>query len=114
MEITGRITRDTSISTTKSDKQVVYFNITLNEVLSDQRRRKERDYRACALLYWTIPAAAVILTKGTSVQVFGKISTQRWRDSEGSLKASLQFHISNITMLGEGSRTGPHRPADGG
>ncbi|WP_158547858.1 single-stranded DNA-binding protein [Dyadobacter luteus] len=104
MEITGRITQDASTFTTKSDKQVVNFNIAVNERYQTKAGEKKEitEYIRCS--YWIAPAVAAVLTKGTIVQLFGRISTQAWQDSDGNPKASLQFHTSNIKILGGGSR----------
>jgi single-strand DNA-binding protein len=109
MEITGRITADASIFTTKSDKQVVNFNIALNERYhsKDGEKKEITEYVRCS--YWITSAVAAVLTKGTLVQLFGRISTQTWQDADGNPKASLQFHTSNIKILGGGSRAGLQR-----
>lgn len=109
MEITGRITQDASIFTTKSDKQVVNFNIALNERYQTKGGEKKEITEFVRCSYWITPAVAAVLTKGTLVQLFGRISTQAWQDADGNPKASLQFHTSNIKILGGGNRAGSHR-----
>jgi single-strand DNA-binding protein len=104
MEITGRITADAVVSTTKSDKQVVNFNIAINDRYQTKsgEKREITEFVRCA--YWIGTGIAKVLTKGTLVQVFGRISTQAWQGSDGEPKASLQFHTSNIKILGGGKR----------
>ena len=104
MEITGRITADAVVSTTKSDKQVVNFNIAINDRYQTKsgEKRDVTEFVRCS--YWIGSGVAKVLTKGTLVQISGRISAQAWQGSDGEPKASLQFHTSNIKILGGGKR----------
>lgn len=104
MEITGRLTADAIISTTKSAKQVVNFSIAVN----DRYRTKAgevttlTEYFRCA--YWISTNVAKVLTKGTIVALNGRASADAWVGSDGKAKAALNFHTSGIKILGGGSK----------
>jgi len=104
MEITGRITADAVVATTKSDRQVVNFNIAINDRYQTKSgdKRDITEFVRCS--YWIGSGVAKVLTKGTLVQISGRISAQAWQGSDGEPKASLQFHTSNIKILGGGKR----------
>ena len=104
MEITGRITADAVVSITKSDKQVVNFNIAINDRYQTKsgEKRDVTEFVRCS--YWIGSGVAKVLTKGTLVQISGRISAQAWQGSDGEPKASLQFHTSTIKILGGGKR----------
>jgi single-strand DNA-binding protein len=104
MEITGRITADAVVATTKSDKQVVNFNIAVNDRYQTKSGEKRETTEFVRCSYWIGSGIAKVLTKGTLVQIFGRISAQAWQGSDGEPKASLQFHTSNIKILGGGKR----------
>jgi single-strand DNA-binding protein len=104
MEITGRITADAVVSTTKSDKHVVNFNIAINDRYQTKsgEKRDVTEFVRCS--YWIGSGVAKVLTEGTLVQISGRISVQAWQSTDGEPKASLQFHTSNIKILGGGKR----------
>lgn len=111
MNIIGRLTRDAKISALESGKQVVNFSVAVN----DQYRNKQgervelTEYFVCA--YWVSPGVAAILTKGTLVELTGRVSARAWTSSDGQLKASLNFHTSQIKFHGGGRRTEEHSPS---
>lgn len=96
MEITGRVTADATVTTTKSDKQVVNFNIAIAGGYKAKNGQwiDQTEFVRCA--YWISAGIAKLLTKGTYVSLYGRISTQAWQGSDGEAKAALQFHTSDI------------------
>jgi single-strand DNA-binding protein len=104
MEITGRLTADAIISTTKSDKEVVNFSIAVNDRYKTKSGEVNTitEYFRCA--YWISTKVAGILTKGTIVALSGRASADAWVGSDGKAKAAMNFHTSGIKILGGGSR----------
>ena len=104
MEITGRLTADAQVNTTKNEKEVVNFSIAVN----DRYKTKAGDvntitaYFRCA--FWLGTNVAKALTKGTIVSLSGRASADAWIGSDGEAKAALNFHTSEIKILGGGSR----------
>ena len=98
--IIGRITRDAEIRTIASDKQVVNFSVAINESYKDkQGERKElTTYYNCS--YWMNSKIAEFLTKGTLVELSGRVSSNAWIDQSGELKSGLNFHTSKIKLHG--------------
>lgn len=104
MNIIGRLTRDAQISTLPSDKQVVNFSVALNESYRNKQGEKveHTEYVNCA--YWLSTNVAKVLTKGTLVELTGRISTRAWIGSDGEAHSALNFHTSNIKLYGGGRR----------
>ena len=106
MNIIGRVTRDAQVSTLPNDKQVVNFSVAVND--SYQNKRRERvvltEYFNCA--YWVTPNVAKALTKGTLVELTGRVSTRAWIGADGEAHSSLNFHTSQIRFHGGGKRSG--------
>lgn len=103
MNITGRLTRDAEVRTTSQDKQVVNFSVAINDSYKNKsgERIEQTTYFDCS--YWITPKVAKLLTKGTLVELSGKVSTRAWTGNDGELRAGLNFHTSQIKLHG-GSR----------
>ncbi len=65
MEITARLTGDAKLSTLKDERQVVNFNVAVNDSYKtkDSELKKVTTYFHCS--YWMNPGIAQYLTKGT-------------------------------------------------
>jgi len=101
MEMTARLTGDAKISTLKNDKQVVNFSVAIN----DNYRAKDSTgptkivtYVQCD--YWVNPAIAQYLTKGTLVELQGRVGVNAYTGKDGEAKATLTFHVNTIKLHG--------------
>lgn len=123
MNIIGRLTRDAQISTLPNDKQVVNFSVAVNDSYRNKQgeRVDHTEYFNCA--YWISTNVAKVLTKGTLVELNGRVSANAWIGGDGEAHATLNFHTSQIKLYGGGKRsetvTGGNRnspvvPADRG
>ena len=103
MNITGRLTRDAEVRTTTQDKQVVNFSVATNDSYRNKQgeRKEQTTYFDCS--YWITPNVAKLLTKGTLVELSGRVSTRAWTGNDGEVRAGLNFHTSQIKLHG-GSR----------
>jgi single-strand DNA-binding protein len=102
MELTGRITADAKLSTVKGERKVVNFSIAINDSYKPKGSEvatKVTTYFNCS--YWLNPGIAQYLTKGTLVEVYGRISVNAWTNAEGEAKASLNFHVNSIKLHGK-------------
>ncbi len=105
MNIIGRLTRDAEVRTTSQDKQVVNFSVAINDSYRNKQgeRIEQTTYFDCA--YWLSAKVATLLTKGTLVELIGRVSTRAWVSKDGEPKAGLNFHTSNIKLFGRSKRT---------
>jgi single-strand DNA-binding protein len=103
MNIIGRVTKDAEIRTLSNNKQVVNFSVAINDSYKNKagERIEQTTYFDCA--YWLSPKVAQILTKGTVVELTGKVSARAWTGNNGEVHAGLNFHTSQIKLHG-GSR----------
>jgi single-strand DNA-binding protein len=102
MEITARLTGDAKVTTVKNDKQVVNFNVAINDsykAKGSNEVTKIVTYVQCD--YWVYPAIAQYLTKGTLVELQGRIGVNAYTGKEGEAKASLTFHVNTIKLHGK-------------
>ncbi|MBL7706767.1 MAG: single-stranded DNA-binding protein [Taibaiella sp.] len=107
MNITGRLTRNAELNTTKNGKTVVNFSIAVNESYKNKQgeRVEQTSYFNCA--YWKSAKVLNMLTKGLLVELTGNVSARAWVSSDGEAKASLNFHTSNIKPLAGGRKSDP-------
>ncbi len=105
MNIIGRLTRDAEIRTTSQEKQVVNFSVVINDGYRNKQgeRIEQTTYFDCS--YWISTNVAKILTKGTMVELTGRVSARAWTTNNGELKASLNFNVSTIKSHGGGKKT---------
>ena len=89
MTITGRLTRDAEVRTTSQDKQVVNFSVATNDSYRNKQgeRIEQTTYFDCS--YWITPNVAKLLTKGTLVELSGRVSTRAWTGNDGEPRAGL-------------------------
>jgi single-strand DNA-binding protein len=104
MNITGRLTADAQVRNVSNSKTVVNFSVAINDSYRNKagERIKQTTYFDCA--YWLSPKVATILTKGTVVELTGKVSARAWTDSDGQPHAGLNFNTSQIKLHGGGKK----------
>ena len=103
--IVGRITRNAEINTLKNDKQVVNFSVAINDSYKTKQgeKKEQTTYYNCS--YWTNAKIAEYLTKGTLVELSGRISSNAWIGKDGEIKSGLNFNTSRIKFHGSGQKS---------
>ena len=97
MEMTARLTGDAKISTLKNDRQVVNFNVAINDsykAKGSNEVTKVVTYAQCD--YWVNPGVAQYLTKGTLVELQGRIGVNAYTSKDGEAKATLTLSLIHI------------------
>ena len=104
MNITGRLTRDAEVRTTSQQKQVVNFSVAINDSYRNKQgeRIEQTTYFDCS--YWITPNVAKILTKGSLVELSGRVTARAWTGNDGEAHAGLNFHTSQIKLHGGGKK----------
>ena len=105
MNIIGRLTKDAEVRTTSQDKQVVNFSVATNDSYRNKQgeRVEQTTYFDCA--YRLTANVARLLTKGTLVELTGRVSTRAWIGKDGEAHSGLNFHTSQIKLHGGCRRT---------
>ncbi|EJL74409.1 single-stranded DNA-binding protein [Chryseobacterium populi] len=104
MNIIGRVVRDAQVRTTPQDKQVVNFTLAVNDNYRNKQgeRIEQTAYFDCA--YWLSTGVAKHLTKGSLVELSGRVSARAWIGQDGEPVAGLNFHTSQIKFYGAGTK----------
>jgi len=112
MEITGRLTRDAKVNETKSSKKVVGFSLAINDNYKgkDGQPQKLTTYVDC--FYWLNAGIAQFLTKGTLVELYGRMGANAWVNRDGKPIANLTFHVNNLKLLGKSGTNSTERVQD--
>jgi len=105
MEIIGRVTADAKVTTLKDERKVVNFAIAINDsyrAKGSGERTQLTTYVQCA--YWVSPSIAPYLTKGTLVELSGRMRADAWVNMDGEARAALRFHVSGLKLHGRSGR----------
>lgn len=103
MEIIARLTKDAEVKTLKDERQVVSFSVAQNDSFKQKGATevtKVVTYYDCS--YWANPGIAKYLTKGTLVELHGRISLNVYNDMKGEARGSLRFHVNSVKLHGGG------------
>jgi len=103
MNIIGRVTRDAEVRTLSENKKVVNFSIAVNDSYKAKNGEKVTQTEFFDCSYWLATGIAQYLTKGSIVELSGRLSTRAWLDNDGKPKAGLNFHTAAITLHGGGN-----------
>ena len=99
MEITGRLTADSTVKTIGESRQVVNFSIAINDSYKpkDGERKEVTTYVECA--FWRGANRSQWLKKGAMVQLTGRIGINAYTNRDGKAVAKLTFHVNDIKIL---------------
>jgi len=101
MEITGRVVANAAVRTTKTEKKVTGFTIAINYSYKPKYgdRVQLTTYVECA--YWRNPGIAEYLTKGTLVELSGRMEAGAYINRDGKAVGTLNFHTESIKLVGK-------------
>ncbi len=99
MEIVGRITQNAVIHQLKDERKVVNFSIAVNDYYKQKGTDKAIQtvlYINCA--YWISTSISEKLTKGSIVELNGRLQLNAYTGFDGEAKATLNCHVSSIKL----------------
>lgn len=105
MTIIGRVTRDAEVRNLSNNKSVVSFSIAVNHdyKAKNGERVTQTEFFDCA--YWFSTGIAQYLTKGSLVELAGRVSARAWMGNDGQPKAGLNFNTTDIKLHGGSNKT---------
>jgi single-strand DNA-binding protein len=88
-----------------NSKQVVNFSVAINDSYRNKagERVEQTTYFDCA--YWLSAKVATILTKGSLVELTGRVSARAWTGNNGEAHAGLNFNTSQIKLHGSSKKS---------
>ena len=99
MEIVGRLVNDAVVKQLKDERKVVNFSIAVN----DYYKQKGSDKGVQTTLfincsYWLSTTFSERLTKGSIVELNGRLYLNAYINHEGEAKATLNYHVNTIKL----------------
>lgn len=99
MVLIGRITKDATVKKLKDEREVVNFSIAINDYYKPKGAAEGSTlttFYNCS--YWISYKIAPRLTKGSLVELSGRIYINAYTGLDGEAKASLNCHVNSITV----------------
>ena len=99
MIFVGRLTKDAAVKKLKDGREVVNFSIAINDYYKPKGAAEGitlTTYYNCS--YWINPKIAPRLTKGSLVELNGRIYFNAYIGLDGEAKGSLNCHVNSITI----------------
>ncbi len=99
MELTGRIIKDAEVRSVKNDKQVVSFTVVENNSYKPKNGERVDVPTFFNCSYWISDKIAEHLTKGSVVQLAGRVGVNVYNNMEGKALGYLTYHVNSIKIL---------------
>ena len=96
------MTADAQVRTLSDDRKVVNFSVAVNDSYKAKNGERVTQTELFDCSYWIGAGIAQYLTKGSIVELSGRVSARACVNGSGEAKAGLNFHTSKITMHGGG------------
>ncbi|MBP6024914.1 single-stranded DNA-binding protein [Ferruginibacter sp.] len=99
MEIVGRLVNDAVVKQLKDERKVVNFSIAVNDYY--KQRGSEKGVQTTLFIncsYWLSTAFNERLTKGSIVELNGRLYLNAYTSHEGEAKATLNCHVNTIKL----------------
>jgi single-strand DNA-binding protein len=99
MVLIGRITQQATVKKTSDGRELVSFDLATNDYIKSKGNEEGTTittYYHCA--YWISTKIAARLTKGSLIEISGRIYLNSWKGMDGEQRASLNCHVNTITI----------------
>lgn len=104
ISISGRLTRDPEIRSTKTGKIFANFTIAVNQgKYVNETWTPNALFIDCTVWDKKAESAQKNLLKGVFCVVSGKIRQQEWENSEGKKQRKLSIHVEHFTAIKKNS-----------
>jgi len=104
----GRLTSNAQIKTLMDERRVVHFSIAINSTYRTKNNYEPQTTAYINCAYWLTIKVAKHLTKGSVVEVSGRLFVRAYLSGEEP-KASLNCHVAHIKI--HHFQKGPNTPA---
>ncbi len=99
MVLIGRIAQTATVKKIKDGRELVSFSIATNDYIksgSNKEGTTITTFYNCS--YWISTKIAPRLTKGSLIEITGRIYLNSWKGMDGEQRASLNCHVNSITI----------------
>lgn len=100
LQIVGRLTKNAQVNTTPSGKEVINFDVAVNEryrVKATGELKSDTKYVQCAM--WFGASLSKYMLKGKQVHITGDIGTNAYLTKDNKPAAVLTLRVNKINLL---------------
>ena len=97
--LVGRLTRDTEVRYTQSEKAVGNFTLAINRRFKNQNGEYETDFIDCVVFGKQAETMSKYTQKGDLIGVEGSIQKRAYEDKEGNKRYATEIMVEKITFL---------------
>lgn len=103
--LTGRLTADPELKTTKNEKTVCTFTIAVDRKIKTADGQTA-DFFDCAAWNKTGEFVNKYFTKGKMICLDGSIQTRKWKSDKGETHTGIQIKVDSVEFCGDKSSDG--------
>ena len=97
--LVGRLTRNTEVRYTQSEKAVGNFTLAINRRFKNTNGEYETDFMDCVVFGKQAETMAQYTKKGDLIGVEGSIQKRAYEDKEGNKRYITEIMVEKITFL---------------
>ena len=115
--ISGNLTRDPELRTTQGGTSVCSLSVAVNGREKDRQSGNwsdRPDYFEVSVFGATAEHAADWLSKGSHVEISGRLRQDRWQTEAGEKRSAVKIVASDVVFPPKGHSAGGHPPAQAG
>lgn len=111
IDIQGRLTADPEMRYTQNNTPVVSFTLACdNDFVNKETGKRDAVFVRCTGWRSTAEFVSKYFSKGSPAIVSGKLSQNKWTDSNGNNRNDIEIIIDNIYFAGGKKETAPINP----
>lgn len=97
--LTGRLTKEAELRTTKSGINVATFTLAVNRQFTDSQGKREADFINCVIWRKAAENFCDFTSKGSLVGIDGRIQTRTYDDKDGKKVYVTEAVVDNFVLL---------------
>ena len=99
--ITGNLTRDVDLRTTKTGTSIAEFCVAVNErVKQGDEWSDYANFITCTLWGKRAESLSPYLTKGQKVGIKGRLRYSSWENDDGKRQSTIKVMVEDVELLG--------------
>lgn len=97
--LTGRLTKNPELRTTKSGLSVTAFNLAVDRQYTNSQGKRDADFISCVIWRKAAENFCNFTYKGSLVGIEGRIQTGNYDDKDGKKVYITEIVVDNFTLL---------------
>ena len=97
--LTGRLTKDPELRTTKSGLSVTAFNLAVDRQYSNSQGKRDTDFISCVIWRKSAENFCNFTSKGSLVGIDGRIQTRSYDNKDGQRVYVTEVVVDNFALL---------------